>query len=339
MKIAEPKFWWNNQNSSLTKFFIWKWNLFLSFIIFLKNFFIRQYLPSIPVICIGNFVVGGQGKTPFVRFLRKKLELNDVKTCVISKGYGGSSRLTKVIDVEDSSGDFGDEAILHSTDGLTIVSKDRKRSFELLKQSTVDIAILDDGFQNPSIKKDINIILIDLSKGYGNGSLIPFGPLRESLSVSMKRTDLIIFIDSISEEHSSISTIKKLWNGPHLYAEYRTILDQNIKSNVVLYSGISNPKKFSYGVKKNNRNIIKSYVFHDHEKIDEQSAGKILDTAKKEGVDILTTEKDLARLLNSPKGSKREMLFLNSKVAKIDIIIDEEKLMNILVKNINIKLS
>ena len=115
MKITEPKFWWNNQNSSLIKFFIWKWNLFLSFIIFLKNFFIRQYLPSIPVICIGNFVVGGQGKTPFVRFLRKKLELNDVKTCVISKGYGGSSRLTKVIDAEDSSGDFGDEAILHST--------------------------------------------------------------------------------------------------------------------------------------------------------------------------------------------------------------------------------
>jgi tetraacyldisaccharide 4'-kinase len=155
----------------------------------------------------------------------------------------------------------------------------------------------------------------------------------------MKRTDLIIFIDSINEEHSSISTIKKLWNGPHLYAEYRTILDQNIKSNVVIYSGISNPKKFSYGVKKNKRNIIKSYVFHDHEKIDEQSAGTILDTAKTEGVDILTTEKDLARLLNSPKGSKREMLFLNSKVAKIDIIIDEEKLMNILVKNINIKLS
>jgi hypothetical protein len=139
MKIAEPKFWWNNQNSSFIKFFIWKWNLFLSFIIFLKNFFIRQYLPSIPVICIGNFVVGGQGKTPFVRFLRKKLELNDIKTCVISKGYGGSSRLTKVIDAKDSSGDFGDEAVLHSTDGLTIVSKDRKRSFELLKQSPVDI--------------------------------------------------------------------------------------------------------------------------------------------------------------------------------------------------------
>jgi tetraacyldisaccharide 4'-kinase len=337
MKIREPKFWWIKNSHLFFKLIILNWNKFLSLFIFLKIFLTKKYSPIIPVICIGNFVVGGQGKTPFVRLLRQILESKGVKSGVILTGYGGFNKTTKIINKNDSPSEFGDESILHAADGLTIVSKNRKKSFEALENIPIDIAILDDGLQDASIKKDINIALIDLSKGSGNGSLIPFGPLRETLTQGIQKTDLIIFINSINKEHSSIEEIKKIWKGPSFFAEYKTILDEKIKSDVVLYSGISNPRKFSEGVKNNKRRIKKSFIFADHQRIDEKKAKNIIETSHLEGADIVTTEKDYFRLRDSPRGSQREKLFLLSKVAKLKIIIDEQSFLKFLTKKLNIK--
>ena len=218
MKIKEPKFWWIKKPHFFLKLIILNWNKFLSLFIFLKIFLTKKYLPTIPVICIGNFVVGGQGKTPFVRLLRKILESKGVKSVVILTGYGGFNKTTKIINKNDSPSEFGDESILHAADGLTVVSKNRKKSFEALENIPIDIAILDDGLQDTSIKKDINIALIDLSKGSGNGSLIPFGPLRETLTQGIQKTDLIIFINSINKEHGSIEEIKK-YGRDHLFLQ------------------------------------------------------------------------------------------------------------------------
>ena len=339
MKTSEPNFWWVSRPFFILRFIIPVWNLFTSLIIIIKNFFIKEYVPPIPTICVGNFVVGGQGKTPFVRYIREILKKSGVKTCVILKGYGGKSKLTKIIDINDNSENFGDESILHSTDGLTIVSKKRKKSFDFLENNQADIAILDDGLQNPSIKKDINIAMIDISKGYGNGSVIPFGPLRETIQKGLKKTDLLVFVNSINEKHDSINKIQELWKGPCLFADYKTTLDKSIKSNLVIYSGISNPKKFLEGIKNNNRKILKNFIFYDHEEIDEKKATDILYAANKEAVDIVTTEKDHARLRNSPKGSQRERLFLLSKLAKIEISTDEKALMKFLAKNLRFKLN
>ena len=339
MKISEPNFWWVSKPSFILRLITPGWNLFISLIILMKNFFINEHVPLTPTICVGNFVIGGQGKTPFVRYIREKFEKSGVKTCVILKGYGGKSKLTKIIDLNDNSERFGDESILHSKDGLTIVSKQRKKSFDLLKKNQADVIILDDGLQNPSIKKDINIALVDLSKGYGNGSVIPFGPLRETIQNGLKKTDLLVFVNSIGEEHYSIKRIKELWKGPYLFADYKTTLDKSIKTNLVIYSGISDPRKFSEGIKNNNRKILKNFILHDHEEIDEKKASAILCAASKKTIDIVTTEKDHARLRNSPKGSQREKLFLISKLAKIVISTDEKLLMEFLASNLKIKLN
>ena len=132
MKISEPNFWWVSRPLFILRLVIPGWNLFISLIIIIKNFFIKEYTPSVPTICVGNFVIGGQGKTPFVRYIREILQKRGVKTCVVLKGYGGKSKLTKIIDINDKSENFGDESILHSIDGLTIVSK---------KRSVTDISI------------------------------------------------------------------------------------------------------------------------------------------------------------------------------------------------------
>ena len=339
MKISEPNFWWVSRPLFILRLVIPGWNLFISLIIIIKNFFIKEYTPSVPTICVGNFVIGGQGKTPFVRYIREILQKRGVKTCVVLKGYGGKSKLTKIIDINDKSENFGDESILHSIDGLTIVSKKRKKSFDVLQNNQADVVILDDGLQNPSIKKDINIVMVDISKGYGNGSVIPFGPLRETIQKGLKKTDLLVFVNSINEKHDSIKKIQELWKGPSLFADYKTILDKTIKSNLVIYSGISDPRKFSEGIKNNNRKILKNFILHDHEEIDEKKASTILNAANKEAVDIVATEKDHARLRNSRKGSQRERLFSLSKLAKIEISTDEKALIRFLANNLRIRLN
>ena len=142
MKITEPKFWWNNKPSILIRLMSLPFGLLLKTLIFLRNkLFKKIFLPK-PVICVGNFVVGGQGKTPFVRYLRSFLEDFDRKTVVISNGYGGKMKSSKIISEIDNSIDCGDEALLHAKDGLTVVSKNRVDALEVLDKSHFDFILL-----------------------------------------------------------------------------------------------------------------------------------------------------------------------------------------------------
>ena len=177
MNITEPKFWWNFKPSLQMKLISFPFGLIIKILIFFRYKLFKKTHLIKPVICVGNFVVGGQGKTPFVRYLRKLFQDFNYKAVVISNGYGGKLDYPKIITSSDSSNECGDEALLHASDGPTIVSKNRADALKILKQNIFDLVILDDGFQNPSIHKNLNIIIVDASKGIGNNLLIPFGPV------------------------------------------------------------------------------------------------------------------------------------------------------------------
>lgn len=330
MKIIEPKFWWKDNPSILIKLMSFPFGILLKALIFLRNkLFIKIFLPK-PVICIGNFVIGGQGKTPFVRYLRSILENIGRKTVVISSGYGGKIKSSKIINDTDSSIDFGDEALLHAKDGLTVVSKNRANALKVLDKSHFDFILLDDGFQDPSIYKDLNIVIVDTSKGIGNNLLIPFGPMRESLNFALKKTDVIILINSINQNHQSIFNILKLWKGLVLNAEYETYTDEDINDEIIAFSGISNPEKFTYGLKNMGIKVNKHFIFSDHENIKENDAKEILEYSKLKNLRVVTTEKDLIKLKESKKDSYREKLYLSSILAKVRIRFDEALLINFL---------
>ena len=330
MKIIEPKFWWKDNPSILIKLMSFPFGILLKALIFLRNkLFIKIFLPK-PVICIGNFVIGGQGKTPFVRYLRSILENIGRKTVVISSGYGGKIKSSKIISDTDSSIDFGDEALLHAKDGLTVVSKNRANALKVLDKSHFDFILLDDGFQDPSIYKDLNIVIVDTSKGIGNNLLIPFGPMRESLNFALKKTDVIILINSINQNHQSIFNILKLWKGLVLNAEYETYTDEDINDEIIAFSGISNPEKFTYGLKNMGIKVNKHFIFSDHENIKENDAKEILEYSKLKNLRVVTTEKDLIKLKESKKDSYREKLYLGSILAKVRIRFDEALLINFL---------
>jgi len=330
MKIIEPRFWWNENPSILIKLMSLPFGISLKTLIFLRNkFFKKIFLPK-PVICVGNFVIGGQGKTPFVRYLRSVLEGIGRKAVVISNGYGGKIKSSKIISEIDSSIDCGDEALLHAKDGLTVVSKKRVNALEVLDKKNFDLILLDDGLQDPSIHKDLNIVIVDTSRGIGNNLLIPFGPMRENLDFALKKTDIIILINSINQNHQSIKNILKQWKGLVLNAEYETYIDEDINEEIIAFSGISNPEKFTYGLKNMGARVNKHFIFSDHENISEEDAKEIFEYSKFKNLRIVTTEKDLIKLKESKKDSYREKLYLSSILAKVRIRFDEEILMNFL---------
>lgn len=330
MKIIEPKFWWNDNPSILIKLISLPFGILLKILIFLRNKLLKKIFLPKPVICVGNFVVGGQGKTPFVRYLRSVLEDVDKKTVVISNGYGGKMKSPKIITEIDKSIDCGDEALLHAKDGITVVSKNRVDALEVLDKSHFDLILLDDGFQDPSIHKDLNIVIVDTSKGIGNNLLIPFGPMRESLDFALKKTDIVILINSINQNHQSISNVLKIWKGLVLNAEYETYIDEDINEEIIAFSGISNPDKFTYGLKSIGAKVNKHFIFSDHENISEDDAKEIFEYSKFKNLRIVTTEKDLIKLKESKKDSYREKLYLSSILAKVRIRFDEAILINFL---------
>ena len=330
MKIIEPKFWWNDNPSILIKLMSLPFGILLKILIFLRNKLLKKIFLPKPVICVGNFVVGGQGKTPFVRYLRSVLEDVDKKTVVISNGYGGKMKSSKIITEIDKSIDCGDEALLHAKDGITVVSKNRVDAIEVLDKSHFDLILLDDGFQDPSIHKDLNIVIVDTSKGIGNNLLIPFGPMRESLDFALKKTDIVILINSINQNHQSIINILKIWKGLVLNAEYETYIDEDINEEIIAFSGISNPDKFTYGLKSIGAKVNKHFIFSDHENISEDDAKKIFEYSKLKNLRIVTTEKDLIKLKESKKDSYREKLYLSSILAKVRIKFDKAILINFL---------
>lgn len=330
MKIIEPKFWWNDNPSILIKLMSLPFGILLKILIFLRNKLLKKIFLPKPVICVGNFVVGGQGKTPFVRYLRSVLEDVDKKTVVISNGYGGKMKSPKIITEIDKSIDCGDEALLHAKDGITVVSKNRVDALEVLDKSHFDLILLDDGFQDPSIHKDLNIVIVDTSKGIGNNLLIPFGPMRESLDFALKKTDIVILINSINQNHQSISNVLKIWKGLVLNAEYETYIDEDINEEIIAFSGISNPDKFTYGLKSIGAKVNKHFIFSDHENISEDDAKEIFEYSKFKNLRIVTTEKDLVKLKESKKDSYREKLYLSSILAKVRIRFDEAILINFL---------
>ena len=330
MKIIEPKFWWNDNPSILIKLMSLPFGILLKTLVFMRNKLSKKIFLPKPVICVGNLVVGGQGKTPFVRYLRSVLENVDKKTVVISKGYGGKMKSSKIISEIDNSIDCGDEALLHAKDGLTVVSKNRVDASEVLDKSHFDFILLDDGFQDPSIHKDLNIVIVDTSKGIGNNLLIPFGPMRESLDFALKKTDIIILINSINQNHQSISNVLKFWKGLVLNAEYETYIDEDINEEIIAFSGISNPEKFTYGLKNIGARVNKHFIFSDHQNISEDDAKEIFEYSKSKNLRIVTTEKDLIKLKESKRDSYREKLYLASILAKVRIRFDESTLINYL---------
>ena len=325
------KFWWKKAPN-----FILFINFFLDFLILIKNLFIKKYQSKLKVICVGNFTLGGSGKTPMVRYLREILTKKGYKCAILLRGYKGKFKGPLIVDINTHlSSEVGDEALLHAKDGLTIVSKNRVKGCKYIEKLDVDLVILDDGFQNPSLIKDYNLIVVSSNKGIGNKLIFPFGPLRESIRKGKKKVNMIIKFINSEQDHHSLSYIHNYF-GKIIDAEYLTKIDVDLSENVVVYSGVADPNKLISSIKNNNKKVISSFLLRDHQEINESLAKEILIKSKEKNADIITTEKDIVRLLGAKKGSFKGKLFIKSNVVDLDIKADEGLLINDIENSLNL---
>lgn len=234
----------------------------------------REYVSRRPIICFGNILSGGVGKTPIVRNVAKFFDAP-----VVMRGYKKSKQ----------TGDIGDEAKMLSMDNILVHVGNRKSNLILLnKQKSNTPIIMDDGFQNSSIKKDISVLVFDEGIGFGNGFLLPAGPLREKKS-AISRADAIILIKR-KNVHPDFALPTNI---PVFCAKNSEICPYDKKTSVIAFAGIGYPEKFFNNVPCH---IIEKISFPDHYQYTDEDIKKLINLANEKNAKLLTTEKDWVRI-------------------------------------------
>ena len=252
---------------------------------------------DIPVLCIGNIVSGGAGKTPIALSIGQKLNVKH-NISFLTRGYGGiEAGPIKVNPDAHSSYEVGDEALILSEVGSTWVSRNRTAGAIAAKNAGFEIVIMDDGFQHTSLVKTLSFVIIDGPYGFGNGRLIPAGPLREPIYSGLKRADVIVLVGEVN--HSLIELLPN--NKPLLRASLvpNEMGIQLSNSNVIGFAGIGRPTKFRETLEKMDLNIIDFVPFPDHYRFRESEIRELYEKATEVDAILVTTVKDMKRVPKS----------------------------------------
>ena len=297
-KISKPSFW--SHRKSIFPILLFPITFFVLCFLVVKRKIVKSRKFNTPIICVGNIFLGGTGKTPLAIEIVKSLIDNKKKPALVKKYYKNQ---------------LDEQKQIQSHLDCMILNKNRTKAIEEAESKKFDLIVLDDGYQDLSFKKDMNIICFSSNQSIGNGFVIPSGPLRENLN-TLKKVDVVL----INGEKNLFleKKIKKISDRIEIY--YSKYLPLNIEKfknkRLVAFAGIGNPENFFELLKKNKLNLQKCFEFPDHYHFSKEELKKILDYGEKNNCEIVTTEKDYFRI--------KDCGFNNISCIKVKLSIDQK---------------
>jgi tetraacyldisaccharide 4'-kinase len=256
---------------------------------------------GVPVLCVGNYHLGGAGKTPTVLALAKILQELGERPVVLSRGYGGERRGPLLVDLErHSARDVGDEPLMLAAHLPVVVARDRIDGVALAKSRLASAILMDDGFQNPALVKDAALIVIDSERGIGNGLVFPAGPLRAPLSAQLARTDALVVIGRGKAAKAVAATVAAAGKPvleAHLDPDPAAVARLKGK-RVLAFAGIGDPARFFRTLQASGIEVAQQKAFADHHRFSVGEIEAVVADAKRDDLILVTTEKDLVRLLS-----------------------------------------
>ena len=279
-----------------------------------------RYKAQLPVLCIGNLVAGGAGKTPTAIALGREAKAQGLSPLYLTRGYGGSESGPLTVDPSiHTAAQVGDEALLLARVATTIVSQDRVKGAAYAETLAAELdgafIIMDDGFQNPYLHKDYNLVVVDAQQSIGNGLVMPAGPLRAPLQPQVRRADRFIVIG----KGASAPRLRQMAARLGKALTHATVKPAKCHllggTRVLAFCGIGKPEKFRATLQELEFDIVEMKAFADHHPFTDGEAEALLERAEAKNLTIVTTAKDHVRLGALGEAGKR----LASKAHVIDI--------------------
>ena len=321
--MRDPGFWWHKPG--IAAYLLWPISVVYGAITAA-----RMQRPGlradIPVICVGNFTLGGTGKTPTAIAIAKLLAADGEKPFFLTRGYGG--RLSGPIRVDPSlhkAEDVGDEPLLLARQAPVIVSRDRAAGAVLATSSGASVIVMDDGLQNPSLMKDVSLAVADARRGFGNAFVFPSGPLRAPLAHQFQHVQAVLMIGE-GASVSQITDAARARGVSVLQARLepsREAINSFGRRKAYAFAGIGDPQKFFMTLVSAGIEAKVKESFPDHHPYSEEDAARILARCDSEKLIPVTTEKDLVRLAGS--SGQRGRLAAEARALPVSLVLDNSE--------------